>query len=278
MSITYPMKSKLQYVIVLGALLLLPVSGAQAAFDTVTMGDATVSIYVPSLEKYYTIDSSSKVESFRVNEDSIDFTVTDNSRILLQSTDKSGFRTSFDSTCSQVTTTCGANNSSVLITCTNPASQTDSSHTIRVTPTATCSLPDPGGAGGSAPSRNDGGGGGPLLPPSPTPSPTPSPAPVVNPIPVTTPTTPTVPTTPVVKPPVLYKFNRNLSPSSRGTVLARDILELQRRLHGLGYFSKTVKPNGVYGPTTVAAVKAYQKAKKIVEINVGAKTRAALNK
>lgn len=70
-----------------------------------------------------------------------------------------------------------------------------------------------------------------------------------------------------------YVFTKALSSGSSGT----EVLELQKRLKSEGYLTAT--PNGNYGPATVAAVKAYQKAKGLSQLgNVGPATRAALNK
>jgi peptidoglycan hydrolase-like protein with peptidoglycan-binding domain len=70
-----------------------------------------------------------------------------------------------------------------------------------------------------------------------------------------------------------YVFTKALSSGSSGT----EVLELQKRLKSEGYLNAT--PNGNYGPATVAAVKAYQKAKGLSQLGtVGPGTRAALNK
>lgn len=70
-----------------------------------------------------------------------------------------------------------------------------------------------------------------------------------------------------------YVFTKALSQGSSGT----EVLELQKRLKSEGYLTAT--PNGNYGPATVAAVKAYQKAKGLSQLgNVGPATRAALNR
>jgi hypothetical protein len=70
-----------------------------------------------------------------------------------------------------------------------------------------------------------------------------------------------------------YVFTKALSSGSSGT----EVLELQKRLKSEGYLTAT--PNGNYGPATVAAVKAYQKAKGLSQLGtVGPGTRAALNK
>ncbi len=55
-------------------------------------------------------------------------------------------------------------------------------------------------------------------------------------------------------------------------------LALQQLLRCLGFFPKTVAPNGVMGPTTVASLKAFQTAKGISATGIiGPLTQAALN-
>lgn len=72
-----------------------------------------------------------------------------------------------------------------------------------------------------------------------------------------------------------FVFQSFLTVGSRGL----EVLELQKKLQILGFFPETVSPNGVYGPTTLASVIAFQKANGIDPRGyVGPATRAALNK
>ncbi len=57
------------------------------------------------------------------------------------------------------------------------------------------------------------------------------------------------------------------------------VTEVQTKLQSLGYFPKSIKVNGYFGPATKKAVQAFQKANKISPTgNVGPLTWAALNK
>lgn len=57
------------------------------------------------------------------------------------------------------------------------------------------------------------------------------------------------------------------------------VSEVQNRLQVLGYFPKTIEPNGVFGPTTKKSVQAFQKANGIsMTGNVGPLTWGVLNK
>lgn len=69
-----------------------------------------------------------------------------------------------------------------------------------------------------------------------------------------------------------YTFTSNLAYGANGT----EVLQLQKTLANLGYLTAT--PNGHFGPSTEAAVKAYQKAHGMEQAGVvGPQTRAALN-
>lgn len=69
---------------------------------------------------------------------------------------------------------------------------------------------------------------------------------------------------------------RSLSQGSSGN----EVFLAQKKLQELGFFPKTTKANGVFGPTTLRAVKAFQKSEKITPQNgmIGPKTMAALQK
>jgi hypothetical protein len=70
-----------------------------------------------------------------------------------------------------------------------------------------------------------------------------------------------------------YKFYNPLSQGMSGT----EVRELQDRLTEEGFLTAT--PTGYYGAATVAAVKAFQKARGLAQLgNVGPGTRAELNK
>lgn len=69
---------------------------------------------------------------------------------------------------------------------------------------------------------------------------------------------------------------RSLSQGNSGN----EVLLAQKKLQELGFFPKTTKANGVFGPTTLRAVKIFQKSEKIIPQNgvIGPKTIAALQK
>ncbi len=68
--------------------------------------------------------------------------------------------------------------------------------------------------------------------------------------------------------------HRQLRSGMRGT----DVTALQTQLKAMGFFPKSVKINGRFGPTTLKAVKAFQKANKISAIGiVGPATWKALD-
>ncbi len=267
---------------VLGILTLLP-SITLAAFNTVTMSDTTVSIALPGNGLSYAIDSATKVETFSVNTDTIDFTLLGGSYIKLSSADGSKFRTSGDTACITLQSTCNATTgSTITIQCTN----SDAGHVLTVTPFDNCAPtpPAPSGGGSYSSGGGGGGGGGGSYTPS-TPSPVvPAPTPVVVP-PVTGSTVPRVLTvvngngsasTPVKTSAVKYQFARNLG---RGSSV-KEVTELQNKLKALGFFPAATKANGVYGPGTLAAVKKFQTVNKIKPANglFGTATRSLLNK
>ena len=100
---------------------------------------------------------------------------------------------------------------------------------------------------------------------------------VENPQPVIS--TPVV-STPAYVPPVsdvitsnTYRFTLALRSGSKGA----EVHELQKKLKALGYYSYAI--TGTYGPITVKAVKAFQKAEKLSQLgSVSPGTRAALNR
>lgn len=58
-----------------------------------------------------------------------------------------------------------------------------------------------------------------------------------------------------------------------------EVRALQEKLKALGFFPATVDATGYYGPTTIAAVKAFQSARNLPSVGyVGPATRAELNK
>ncbi|HTP56701.1 MAG TPA: right-handed parallel beta-helix repeat-containing protein, partial [Candidatus Paceibacterota bacterium] len=72
-----------------------------------------------------------------------------------------------------------------------------------------------------------------------------------------------------------YVFTKFLSRGSRG----EEVRQLQLKLKSLGFFPADVDATGLFGPTTVGAVKAFQKANGIAQVGfVGPATRAALNR
>ncbi len=71
----------------------------------------------------------------------------------------------------------------------------------------------------------------------------------------------------------VFVFSRNLSFGTSGN----DILELQKILQSLGFFSQGETPTGFFGPITLKAVRDFQKSKGIEQTGfVGPLTRAAL--
>ncbi len=71
-----------------------------------------------------------------------------------------------------------------------------------------------------------------------------------------------------------FRFSSYLSFGSQGAA----VRSLQVLLVDLGYFPRTVQPNGVFGPTTRGAVQAFQRANGLTPIGVvGPQTRALLN-
>ncbi|HUO75698.1 MAG TPA: right-handed parallel beta-helix repeat-containing protein, partial [Candidatus Paceibacterota bacterium] len=72
-----------------------------------------------------------------------------------------------------------------------------------------------------------------------------------------------------------YIFTKFLSRGSRG----EEVRQLQLKLKSLGFFPADIDATGVFGSTTTAAVKAFQKANSIAQLGfVGPATRAALNR
>lgn len=277
---------------ILGVVTLLP-SMALAAFNTVVMGDSTVSIVLPGNGLSYSVDAATKVESFSVNTDTIDFTLKSESYIKLSSADGSNFRTSGDANCSTFQTTCTGDGSTIIVQCAN----TDSGHVLTITPFGNCALTPPAPAGGGSFSSGSGGGGSSSAPVS-TPITT---APATSTPPTST--TSNVPTAPSNRPPRILTtvqgngaVTQNNSPVTTQVIpstvkyivprqLARgasgkDVIQLQLKLQTLGFFPGKVVANGVFGPTTFEAVKKFQSANGIKPVNgrVGPLTLATLNK
>ncbi len=245
----------------------------KAAFDTVTMGDSSVSIVLPGNGKTYTIDSTTKVNSFSVNTNSLSFDISNNSKVLLKSPDRSSFAISGDVDCSVAQVTCDSTESTILVSC---VSTTDMPHSLVITPGATCSAETTGGGGrgstggGGASSSGGSSASGPVVLPSPPPTPATNPR-----VPTSAAATPNL-STPVPTPrpaAPLFQFRKNLAPNSRGN----DVKQLQLRLQKLGYFPLTTRANGVFGPTTNASLKKLQAKYKIKETGLGSKTRTLLN-
>jgi|GEM_PF-1549422 len=82
--------------------------------------------------------------------------------------------------------------------------------------------------------------------------------------------------TPTTNTTVKYIFKSLLSLGSKG----EEVKQLQIRLQELGYLSGTIKPNGVFGPATKAAVVKLQKDNQLTPAvgSVGPKTREVLNR
>ncbi len=143
---------------------------ANAANDVTTESGA--SIVLPSDSSSYTLGTDTTVQSFTVNNSSIDFVVEASSIINLTSGDRRAFEVSNSADCS-LTTVCGASSSNVKITCASGIAP----RTITVTPGGFCY------SGGGTSSSS---GGASYTPPV---------TPVVTPV---TPVTPVVPPTTVV--------------------------------------------------------------------------------
>ena len=64
----------------------------------------------------------------------------------------------------------------------------------------------------------------------------------------------------------------------RGSI-GDEVKMLQVKLQGMGFLPSNLTPNGIFGPATEKAVKAFQKAHGISSVGfIGPGTRAALNK
>ncbi len=252
------MKKSLQATIaILTAFLLLPLT-AYAAFNDVTMSDGSSQISLTDLGLNYLIEASTRVESFNVGTGNVSFTVSANSIISLKSVDKSGFTVTGNG-CDSATITCDSDASRLLILC----GGTVSNHTLTVTPGAanTCS---PGGSSGGGSGGGGGGGGFPATPATPATPAVPNPG--------QGPATPAIPATPAV--PAHVRFSTELRKGSTGA----DVTALQQQLLDLGFFPKSVAINGIFGPTTMKSLQAFQKANHIPPTGkVDAATQDALN-
>ncbi len=268
------MKSNKHYLVVLVTLLLLPL-GTKAAFDTLTFGDDSVTVLLPGNGLSYSINSSAKLQSLTVDTNTITASIANGSTAVFTSSDRSSFVLGGDLDCAVASTTCTATASSITINC---VSNSDSAHSLVITPggSGTCVASTGGTAGSTGAGSGSGssGGGGSVPSPAPTPStpaaPTPSvPAPTVPNTPVPAPTP-----KPTPKPtPAVFLFKKDLSSGNVNS----DVIQLQLLLQRQGFFPKSVRANGSFGPTTIASLQSLQKKYGVVETGVRAKTRNILN-
>ena len=266
----FGMKNKIKY-LSLATLFLAQfflTGGAYAAYNDVQSIDSLSSIVLPSNGLTYIISGGGNVQSFTVNNSSIDFTVLQNSSITLTSTNDSSFGATGNNVCT-VVTTCQQAQSTITISC--GAATTE---TVTVTPGAanTCIQAN----------NNAGGGGGSSVAYStPAPAPAPTPAPVapapaapaqVAPAPAPTPA-PVAPQAQEIEKPVI-QIKNILNTRSRGL----NVKNLQQNLKDLGFFPAKITPNGIFGPATRKAVTDYQTARDLQKTGIlDAPTLAALN-
>lgn len=224
-----------------------PIS-AKAAYDDVQAG-ATAHIILPVDSSAYILTNYTKVESFTVNNSSIDFVMLSGSTFELSSIDKKNFSYTTTANSCIVEITCSAY-STILARCPS------GSATLTVTPlSTTCSQSSSSGGGTSG--SSSGGTSSPDPSPAPTPSPTPSPA--------------------VATPPAMDSeptFTTLLKMGSSGNMVRL----LQEKLQDMGFFPSTIEPTGFFGPITVQSVKKFQIDQGISSVGyLGPATREALN-
>lgn len=250
-------------IIYLIPLLLLFPFGADAAFNTFTTSGGG-QITLPSNGKTYTIQPSTRLESFTVGTSQITFEMSGGSIVELKSADRSNFVVSSGGPC-EVKTTCENAQSTLLIHC---ASNDTTVQSITVTIDGTCTG-STSGSGGSSGGAAAGGGGAKQTSP-PTAPPPPPPAPVSKPIALA----PSPAPAPIAVAPVAQKIVGTLNTASKGV----EVKKLEEKLMALGYLPKTAKADGVYDTDLVNAVKKLQKAHKLAQVGiVGPATLKLLN-
>jgi len=269
------MIKKLKYWLLVAALLfpLTPLV-AQAAYNDVTTIDGTVSIVLPGNGLTYKVQNSLAVTSFAVNTNSIDFSMDNGSILEVTSADRSTLAVTNAGTC-KVENSCTSGQSYVYVSCT-------AAQTVTITPGAVNSCAITGGGGGVS---SGGGGGGGTTPATPATPAVPTVSPAIPATPASpalsyyrdaqgrwqsgTPGTPATPATPA------SNFTKLLRRGSSGN----DVKQLQLKLQELGFLSKSIVANGIFGLATEKAVKALQKANKLSQVGfTGPGTRALLNK
>ena len=73
---------------------------------------------------------------------------------------------------------------------------------------------------------------------------------------------------------VTAQFTHSLARGAKGA----EVSALQQKLKDLGFFPATITVNGIFGPATQRAVKAFQKSRDLAQVGVvGPLTRKALN-
>lgn len=150
------MKKKLFYFIPL--LALVPIV-AWSAYNDVTIDQEGITINLPSNGANYTMTRSTRVESFSVNSDNIEFEMKDNSIVELQSANRHNFTVS---TCEVLSRDCSTTLSAVIVQC-------RSSVTLKITPSGSCSTATSGGASsGGGGSGTTGPGASPSTPTAPS--------------------------------------------------------------------------------------------------------------
>ena len=113
-----------------------------AANDTTV--ESGLSIELPSDSSSYTVGTNTTVQSFTVNNSTIDFVVEADSIINLSYAGNKGFTVSDIGVCSITSQSCSASESGVVITC--PGSMTEK--TVTITPSGACSYASGSGGGG----------------------------------------------------------------------------------------------------------------------------------
>ncbi len=215
------------------------------AADVTVDGDVT-------LDTSYTLVNTSKFNTFTTDGTTWTASISDGSGLRIDSADKYSFTVSP----ATFSTTCNTSNSSIGISV--PSGSPAQSFTITPSTTLCTATSNTGASGGGILYTTSGGGGGGSSGGGSSVSGSAIPQ-VTATAPTATPAAPSVAKPSIVAQTVSPVFNKNLVRGSRGT----DVKRLQQLLKQ----DKTIYPsgvaNGVYGPATTKAVKAFQKKYKL---------------